>query len=139
MFKDFIPGFLEAAEQSIFSLARLNKTAAITTGLLIPALVGIWCTYHDPLAKVHPALFGFPMTVFVAMAILGVVVHLGYKAPIGGAGRLLGCCITAEALKFQVGSLMTLQELIATWRSACDEYIETRISQPEDMRNAIKL
>jgi hypothetical protein len=134
-----LPSFIESAARSTISLVKLNKTVTIITGVLIPTIVGVFCTYYEPLMKTNPLLFWFPVIVLVGLAIIYAAYTWDTPLPAEALVQYLDASNQASELAGSVRCLMTLQELVYVWRSMTDEYVEHPIDNTEDCRNAVRV
>ena len=138
MIREIVPNFLKSATKSIIALSRLNKTVAIMTGLVVPTIVGIYCTYYSELAKVNPLLFWGPVIMMIMVGVLWSVYTWDVPLPAEALTSYLVACEERDRLEVGVASLSTLQQLISVWRTMSDQYLEDRIRTKEQMRDAIK-
>lgn len=133
----YVPRFLEDVSSSIKAFAQLERLVALANGLVIPTVVGAFCTYYTDLTKINPILFWGPVVFLVLFAAVCSVTALSVKSAPESLLEIMQLEEKIQGLESAVSHLANVEGLCTVWRAAVDEYITRGLQSPAQAHEAI--
>lgn len=131
------PSFLRSVSDSIAAYARLERVVSLATGLLIPTIVGVFCTYYTDLTKINPLLFWGPVLLLVGMAGIYSIISTNVKSAPETLLEIIDLDHRIEGLERAVRHLANVEGLCTVWRAAVDQYTTKGLNTPAEAHEAI--
>ncbi|WP_157933938.1 hypothetical protein [Microvirga ossetica] len=125
-------------QNSIKSLIRQNRINSLIYSLLIPVIVGVYCTFYDKLVAVHPLLFWGPVLMFVLFALVTAYYTYDVKLAPEIYLEMEDAYDRIEKLEGNTRFLNVLQEQSLSWGIIVRNHIHDQTRTPEYLKETIR-
>ena len=125
------PNFLRQVESSISALVRINSVCAVLTGLVVPTLVAVLCTFDKEVIAFSAVLFWGVLTALIVAAAAYSLWSLKIVSAPEALIEIDDLRRKSEGLEEAVERLSTTDYLCTVWRGSIDGFT-TRSSITKD-------